>query len=282
LTVQSNAVVKDTGTTGNEIQHNVNVEVNLNSGGVLDLNGQSEYVDMTWMNNGVLRNAQSASTSTLNIQNYTPSGFPVRAITLQGMNCLFDTPPVDAILNINAHIVGSGTLVKTGLGTVVLLTTNYYTGNITVSNGALSLSYPDITNTATVTIATNSVLNLNFANADTNTVSSLIVNGVSKSTGLYNNSTDPLYLTGSGNLLVIPTINSLPGPIQFSVTGTALTLSWPTNLGWILQSQTNALNVGLVATSNAWFDVAGSAGVTSTNMVITPANPSVFYRLRHP
>jgi hypothetical protein len=78
------------------------------------------------------------------------------------------------------------------------------------------------------------------------------------------------------------TINPLPGPIQFSVSGGTLALSWPTNLGWILQSQTNALNVGLLVNSNAWFDVAGSSSTTSTNITVNMANPAVFYRLRHP
>jgi hypothetical protein len=42
------------------------------------------------------------------------------------------------------------------------------------------------------------------------------------------------------------------------------------------------LNVGLIANSNAWFDISNSASVTSTNITINPANPTVFFRLRHP
>jgi autotransporter-associated beta strand protein len=197
---------------------------------------------------------------------------------------VFDTPPVDAVLNVAAIVSGDGSLVKTGLGVVNMISNNTCTGSITVSAGTLSLSYPDLTNTATVTIATNAVLNLNFANSDTNTVAALVVNGVSKLAGLYNNGTDPLYITGSGSLLVVPlvTINPLAGPIQFSVSGSTLTLSWPTNLGWILQEQINALNVGLLTNSSAWFDVPDSASVTSTNITINPANPTMFFRLRHP
>jgi len=59
-------------------------------------------------------------------------------------------------------------------------------------------------------------------------------------------------------------------------------LSWPTNLGWILQSQTNALSTGLTVNSNGWFDVSGSALVTATNIPINPANPAMFFRLRLP
>jgi hypothetical protein len=64
------------------------------------------------------------------------------------------------------------------------------------------------------------------------------------------------------------------------VSGGKLTINWPANYqGWILQQQTNTLNVGL---STNWVDVAGSANVTSTNLPINPANPVIFYRLRYP
>ncbi|MDB6111393.1 MAG: Autotransporter-associated beta strand repeat protein, partial [Pedosphaera sp.] len=137
---------------------------------------------------------------------------------------------------------------------------------------------------STVTVADNAVLNLYFAIGETNTVRALVLVGVSKTPGIYSETTDPQYITGSGSLQVTPvsTINPLQGPIQFSVSGNALALSWPTNLGWILQSQTNALSTGLVTNSNAWFDVAGSAAVTSTNLTINPTNPTVFFRLRLP
>ena len=68
--------------------------------------------------------------------------------------------------------------------------------------------------------------------------------------------------------------------ISYSLSGSNLTLSWPTNyLGWILQEQTNSLDVGLNAN---WVDLSGSANVTTTNMLISPANPTVFYRLSPP
>jgi hypothetical protein len=82
----------------------------------------------------------------------------------------------------------------------------------------------------------------------------------------------------SGSLLV----NPRPGTLQASVSGNTLVLSWPTNLGWILQSQTNSLNVGLVANTNAWFRLPGSGLVTTTNLPINRAEPTVFYRLIYP
>ena len=73
---------------------------------------------------------------------------------------------------------------------------------------------------------------------------------------------------------------SNPTPILFSVSGNTLALSWASDhLGWILQSQTNSLAVGLATN---WVDVAGTGAVTSTNITISPATPTAFFRLRHP
>ncbi|HEU6447217.1 MAG TPA: autotransporter-associated beta strand repeat-containing protein [Verrucomicrobiae bacterium] len=81
----------------------------------------------------------------------------------------------------------------------------------------------------------------------------------------------------------IATVNSSmatnPTNITFSVTGNALTLSWPSDhLGWTLQAQTNSLGTGL--TTNNWFDVSGSSSSTQSVINIDPTAPAVFYRLR--
>ena len=85
----------------------------------------------------------------------------------------------------------------------------------------------------------------------------------------------------SGVLSVIHfTTASNPTNLTFSVSSGTLNLSWPTDhLGWILQSQTNSLSTGL---GSNWVDVPGSASTTSASYPINPANPTVFFRLRHP
>ena len=84
----------------------------------------------------------------------------------------------------------------------------------------------------------------------------------------------------NGVLSVVAGMASNPTNITASVSGTALTLSWPADhLGWILQAQTNSLTTGL--TGN-WADVGGSAASTTNNIIIDPAQGTVFYRLRHP
>jgi len=131
---------------------------------------------------------------------------------------------------------------------------------------------------STVSIASGAKLQLDFST--TNTVSGLVLNGVSQSPGVYNNNNASTYITGSGSLVVGTAIASNPTNITFSVTGSTMSLSWPSDhLGWILQQQTNSLSVGL---GTNWVDVAGTATVTSTNIAINPAARTAFYRLRHP
>ena len=58
-----------------------------------------------------------------------------------------------------------------------------------------------------------------------------------------------------------------------------MSLGWPTNLGWILQSNSVSLT-----TTNAWFNYPADGSVTVTNVTITvnPAKTNVFYRMLKP
>jgi autotransporter-associated beta strand protein len=85
-----------------------------------------------------------------------------------------------------------------------------------------------------------------------------------------------------GSILALgPSVATNPTNILFSIIGgTNLALSWPADhLGWYLQVQTNALSIGLQTNSSLWFDVPNSSNVDSTNILINPKNPTVFYRL---
>lgn len=80
-------------------------------------------------------------------------------------------------------------------------------------------------------------------------------------------------------LTATPAINPMAGPIQYSISGSTLTLSWPTNLGWILLAQTNAPGVGL---SSNWYPLTGSSAMTTTNITLAPDKGSMFFRLQKP
>ncbi|HYG24542.1 MAG TPA: autotransporter-associated beta strand repeat-containing protein [Verrucomicrobiae bacterium] len=84
----------------------------------------------------------------------------------------------------------------------------------------------------------------------------------------------------NGTVTVVTAAPTGPTNITASRSGNTLTLSWPsTHLGWVLQSQTNALSTGL---SINWHDIAGSASSTQAVLNINSLDPAVFYRLRQP
>ena len=272
VTVNTNGLLVITGTSGDQIHDSSGslTPVRL-VGGAFDLNGQSERLDvLTTSYGGTVRNSATNSVSALTL-------ISTSVLTLANADSLFDVTAVDGELDINALITGAGSLVKTGLGLLNLSSNNTYTGNTTVSGGTLILNYPCLANNSTVAVATNAMLNLNFA--DTNTVSALVLNGISQPAGLYAAATVPAYLTGTGSLQVIPSLPSSPTNLMVSVSGHTLSLSWPSNyVGWILQ--TNVINVGV---SNDWYNVPGSETNTQLPFPMnTPAITNEFFRLRHP
>lgn len=84
----------------------------------------------------------------------------------------------------------------------------------------------------------------------------------------------------NGVLSVVPALPTTPTNLTFNVNSKAMTLNWPSNYtGWILQSQTNPLTIG-ITTSN-WVDISSSASTDAMSFVISPTN-NVFFRLRLP
>lgn len=87
-------------------------------------------------------------------------------------------------------------------------------------------------------------------------------------------------LATGGGIQVVQVIPNYSTNISYSISGSTLTVSWPaTHLGWVLQSQTNSLTVGI---RTNWVTIPGTAGVISTNLPIVKGNPTVFYRLSTP
>ena len=179
-------------------------------------------------------------------------------------------------------IAGNIALVENGSGNTLLLAgTNAYTGNTTVNGGTLELAVASLAAQSTVRLASGAQLQLDFTT--TNTVAGLVLNGASQPLGVYNSTTTPTYITGSGSLKVAVTVATNPTNILAKVSGGNLNLSWPADhIGWRLLMQTNHLAQGVSANTNDWTTVSGSAGTNQENFTMDPAKPAVFYRLVYP
>jgi autotransporter-associated beta strand protein/T5SS/PEP-CTERM-associated repeat protein len=178
----------------------------------------------------------------------------------------------------------SGGLTKQNSGTLTLSGTNTYTGNTTVNGGTLEIVLPTIPTYSKVTVSGGAVLQLDFA--VTNSVTNLVLNGVSQAPGIYNSTTGSPYITGAGSLLVgvppAPTLSSLKfsaGPV---ISGTALTIS-ATNTGagtvYLLTSTNVAAPVS--TWTPIWTNVLGGSGSFSTNLLnaVNPSFKQQFYLL---
>jgi autotransporter-associated beta strand protein len=255
--------------------------VTLNAGNIagvtstLTVNGGTLYLGSV----GLVTNPSVGGTVSVTLSNGVVGALAVWSssadIALTG-NATFKAADASSVahnITLSGVLSGAGGLTKTGNGTLMLSGANIYTGNTTVNAGTLELAQPSLFTNSTVSVASGATLKLDFAT--TNLVTGLVLNGTTKPLGVYNHTTDPTFLAGTGSIRV--GINPNSPFMAFSVSSGILTLSWPTNAGWTLQQQTNSLSIGL---STNWVDVPGSTGITSTNITMDPTKPTVFYRLK--
>jgi hypothetical protein len=111
-------------------------------------------------------------------------------------------------------------------------------------------------------------------------IDSAVTNGISYYYVLTAMNTFGVESAFSSEVTATPLAVSATNLVLSVVGGNTVQLFWPADhLGWILQAQTNGLNVGL---GTNWQNLAGSA---ATNLMFEPVNPlngAVFFRLEHP
>ncbi len=242
--------------------------------GTLTLAGTNTFTGNTAVSAGILALGGSGSIASTNI-------------TVAG----------GAMLNVSglttAFTLGSGrTLTNGSVGAVLNGTNNCSVGTLGLLNDGVNPSF--IQTNGTMTISASTVIRVNNTGAIlgvgthpliaavtagnlgkvTGTLPAVVVtgNGASGSTALQING------SGSLNLVVTSTVSTNQTSLNFTVSGGALTLTWPgDHLGWIAQS--NAVNLGV---TNYWFDILGSQSATNLIIPINQATPKVFYRLRYP
>ena len=173
-----------------------NGTLNLNGGTlitkqVIDAGGNS----LVNFNGGILKAAAGANPAFL-------SG-------LDSVNILSGGAVIDTngqSLAVAQNLSGSGGLTKSGAGVLTLSGTNTYTGPTTVNGGTLSVSSAYFANAATITIASGAVLNLTHGLTDQ--VGGLKIGNITLPVGIYDATTHPGVITGSGKLQVIITASA--------------------------------------------------------------------------
>jgi autotransporter-associated beta strand protein len=97
----------------------------------------------------------------------------------------------------------------------------------------------------------------------------------------------PLFWTNNlavdGTIAVSSAVSTTPFAIGHSVTGTNLTLQWPSDhIGWRLLFQTNHLAQGVSTNMADWDVYPGAASVDQITIPVDPAKPTEFYRMVYP
>jgi len=179
----------------------------------------------------------------------------------------------------------SGGLTSTGSGLLFLAGANTYTGNTTVSAGTLELAQATLAANSTVSIASGATLQLDFSS--TNTIGSLVLNGVTKAPGVYNAGNTAGSITGTGSLVVPSpgpgTFLSVPGITSFALSGANVILTatnGQANDAYYLLTSTNValpLNQWRTVATNV-LSASGSFTFTGTNAV-TGGYAQQFYLL---
>jgi autotransporter-associated beta strand protein len=160
MIVQSNALALDLGNGNPQIGHGAGIPITLQSGGILDLNGNSETVDSLTLNGGVLMNGSTNfSQSTLSIV------YAGGVITLQGATNQINVAATSGLV-LNAAITGSGGFLMNGPGTLTLEATNTYTGPTEIESGTIALALGGaITGSSDIDLAAGTALDLSESTA---------------------------------------------------------------------------------------------------------------------
>jgi autotransporter-associated beta strand protein len=266
LTLTGAGIITMAGVIQDGSLNGTNVPVNiLKSGsGTLNLPLANTYSGTTIVSNGVLSLAGTIGTNTATVA----GGLLVGTGTITGPVTVLSAGAIEAGTTNTIGTLNLGSTLALSGNTVVKInksagTNDLFTGQTSVTYGGTLT----VTNLAG-TLTTSDTFTLFSPGASASNFASIIG---SPGPGL-------AYSFANGVLSVVG-VNTNSPKIQFGVSGNTLMLSWPTNLNWILQSQTNSLSVGL---STNWADVVGSASVTNMNFTINPTNPTVFYRMRLP
>lgn len=105
-----------------------------------------------------------------------------------------------ATITVTGVVSGSGSLQKTGTGSLFLTSSPAHTGDTNISEGTLILAQGGLADSASVRLGSSSTLNLAFSGTDT--VKALFIGGIQQAAGIYNSANSSGRVIGSGSLTV--------------------------------------------------------------------------------
>jgi autotransporter-associated beta strand protein len=129
------------------------------------------------------------------------------------------------ICSMKMNMTGTGALTKSGAGEWIMTGTNSYSGATTVSAGTLSITAPNLSDTATLSIASGAMLNLPYTGTDH--VGALVIHGATQPDGVYDSTNSSGAITGTGKILVGSA--GSPAYLAWATSFTGFTDTYPTH-----------------------------------------------------
>jgi autotransporter-associated beta strand protein len=173
---------------------------------------------------------------------------------------------------ISGIVAGTGSLTKSGAGTLALTAANSYTGNTAVQAGTLRLSNSFLNDSASVLLSTGATLDLQFAGT-ADTIQSLLVNGTAQVIGSWG-AVGNIHAEYHTSLIIgAGVLQVAVGPVvgdynNDGMVGAADYLMWRRKLGAANIANRDPNNVGVVgqADYNSWrahFGQAAGSGMAA-------------------
>ena len=229
--------------------------------------------------NNTYSGGTTVSGGTLFVKNTTGSGTGSGTVNIQSGATLAGTGIIGGAVNIQSGgnlVPGNnavGTLTVNGALTLSAGSTNTFQVNGTTPTNDVVVVGSSVTYGGVLNIATNGTFT---AGQQFVLFSGTGATNTGNFASLQSTASGVTFSFTNGVLSVVSVASTAPPSLNVVQSGSTLTFSWTGTFK--LQSQTNALTVGLLTNSASWFDYPGG-GTSPVGVTINPANPSVFFRL---
>ncbi len=122
-------------------------------------------------------------------------------------------------IDLKGAVSGTGSLLKTGGGTLALTATYSYSGSTEVDAGILQLNTASLNDTATVDVSATGSGTIFLNHGAVDTVSAFRIDGVDQGSGTFTSLTHPGRISGGGSLYVVPSDPFIGWVAGFGLTG---------------------------------------------------------------